>query len=232
VLANLVQDYSDLIKNIHEDGHEIASHGYSHANLSKLNDDQVLYELQESKIILENTIHDKVHGFRAPCMRFPPLYYPLLSKLGYDYDSSVVPSLKIPGWYGNPHVPWIPYVLDTNGTKSLMEFPISVFPILRLPSNGGWYLRNVGKWWINLITTANSRFYNYAMLYIHPWEFSTGNPPYPEIPFHVFRKTGIFVRRFFQEFIQRYKLQHEDLTINSLYEKQNNSCNLIFSKRS
>ena len=48
------------------DGHEIASHSYSHPYLSELSHEQIIYEMLRDKVILEKEFNRKVYGFALP----------------------------------------------------------------------------------------------------------------------------------------------------------------------
>ena len=48
------------------DGHEIASHSYSHPYLSELNHEQIIYEMLRDKVILEREFKTKIYGFALP----------------------------------------------------------------------------------------------------------------------------------------------------------------------
>jgi hypothetical protein len=61
----------DLIRNIHLDGHEIASHSWKHEWFPFLEIDQIIRTLEKSKMILEQCIgvKDEVKGFVPPFSR-------------------------------------------------------------------------------------------------------------------------------------------------------------------
>jgi polysaccharide deacetylase family protein (PEP-CTERM system associated) len=217
VLASIANKYPDIVQKIHDDGHEVASHGLSHRNLQSITRTQVREEIIRSKHILEQLTGDPILGFRAPSAKIPSIYFGYLLDSGYSYDASMVPSIPIPGWYGNPRVPQKPFTIYSKGTRSILEFPFTVLPILRLPSNGGWFLRNVGGWWVNLITSLSMAIKGYSVLYLHPWELSDHNPSFPEIPSHVFNRTGAYTRRFLEQYLHKYKLHDMDLTLSGMY---------------
>jgi hypothetical protein len=67
---------------------------------------------------------------------------------------------------------------------------LSVFPYVRLPGAGGWYMRNFGYYWTKYLIKAVLSRTGVAILYFHPWEVSNTNPDIEEIGNHVFKNTG------------------------------------------
>jgi hypothetical protein len=144
-------------------------------------------------------------GFRFPNYFFSQDILSVLSEEGFIYDSSMVPSHNIPGWYGDPHAPVRPHVHAISNGNSIMEFPISVSPNLRLPGAGGWFLRNASFLWTYYLVTSQLFQIGYANIYFHNWEISPNNPRHPGIPFHVFRNTGKTMMKRVSRLIQLWK---------------------------
>lgn len=57
---------NDLVKEIYLRGHTIGSHTYDHKQLTKLDDEQLTYEINYTNEILENIIGEKVKYLRPP----------------------------------------------------------------------------------------------------------------------------------------------------------------------
>jgi len=145
----------ELIKDLVERGHELASHNYYHAKHSAK-------DFLDSRKKLEAISGQKVIGFRMP--RMQPVDYQLLYDAGYIYDSSLHPTF-IPGRYNN---------LNSSRTihkrGNLWELPASVTPNFRIP-----------LFWLSFhhfpthvyhhLLKQTIRENNYAILYFHPWEF-------------------------------------------------------------
>lgn len=97
VVADLLESCGDLFREAFA-GHEIASHGVTHRILAGLPEEEVAFELTESRRRLEAAFGRPVAGFRAPFLRTPPGWFRLLKAAGYKYDSSrgaVAPSPRI-----------------------------------------------------------------------------------------------------------------------------------------
>ena len=145
ILGETAEKYPDLIKNIRKYHHEIGCHSYYH-NI-KYND---LKNFKTDIISFRNNIYENSIGFRFPNFKISNKFLGIIKEEGYSYDSSIVPSLNIPGWYGNPKIQIKPHIYKFNGFD-IAEFPIAVSPIFRFPGGGGWYLRNLGYFWSKII---------------------------------------------------------------------------------
>jgi peptidoglycan/xylan/chitin deacetylase (PgdA/CDA1 family) len=87
VVADLLERCADLFRESFA-GHEVASHGLTHRILTGLGENEVAFELAESRRRLEAALGGRVAGFRAPFLRTPPGWFRLLKAAGYVYDSS------------------------------------------------------------------------------------------------------------------------------------------------
>jgi len=186
VLVSVVKRNPSLLEEITSRGHEVAIHGLEHQSILDLGPEEFKHQIHEAKNYIEGEIGERVYGYRAPNFQINSEGIEIIESCGYEYDSSINPCLKIPGWYGDPKAPIHPYKIG----QSIIEFPASVYPIIRLPGAGGWYLRNLGTSWVKLLLSSLLARQDTAVFYIHPWELSDFNPEIREIPFHVFRRTG------------------------------------------
>jgi len=66
ILGKLAEKYSGLIKKISDDGHEIASHGYSHKSLQDLKKEEFEKEIALTSEILKKITGEYPSLFRAP----------------------------------------------------------------------------------------------------------------------------------------------------------------------
>jgi peptidoglycan/xylan/chitin deacetylase (PgdA/CDA1 family) len=157
--TSFAQKYPKLIRDLNNDGHEIASHGYIHSD-SYFSD---LSNIPLAKKEIEKIIKKQVNGFRAP--RFEIKRISELSNFGFKYDSSLHPTL-MPGKYMG-----IFKKRKIHDIGSLIEIPPSVLPLIRLPI--AWvFFKNFGKTYPKIFTKINNLFSDYTMLIFHPWEFS------------------------------------------------------------
>jgi len=203
-LLNTSQRYPEAFREIVASGHEIALHGIDHQNGES--QQQFGKSLCFGKDALEELSGSKVLGYRAPNFKMPLWGFKELSDSGFLYDSSLIPCLSIPGWYGSAKTPTHPYKVFTERSY-LFEFPLTVFPVLRLPGSGGWFLRNFGLNWVKTLFKLHLKRNDLAVLYLHPWEVSYENPLLPEIPFHVFRRTGRWTLESLKRLIETFRDQ-------------------------
>jgi len=149
-----------VIKEIANNGHEIANHSMTHPQGFRwLLEKEKEMELNSMSDICWEVTGKRPVGFRSPGWNIDDATLPVLNKLKYVYDSSVFPTslmplMKFAHWSSmskqkkqdrttmgqtsymfsslSPyHVS--DYSLGKRGDNSLIEFPISVSPYLRVP---------------------------------------------------------------------------------------------------
>ncbi len=213
LLGETAIKYPDIVDVLEESQHELACHGFYH-NKIYLDDIEFLLDVRKFK----KEVKSDVNGFRFSNFSYSDKKFQMLVKEGFLYDSSVVPCLKIPGWYGESNAPLEPYKIKPSNTMEIMEFPLSVLPYLRLPGSGGWFLRNISYLWTKFILKSAVRHSGYGMLYIHPWEISNNNPKFQEVPFHVFRNAGDYTLKGLDNIIKSLS-KYNFLTVSEYLKK-------------
>ena len=89
--GKVMEKYPELVKKIHSQGHEIASHGYSHQVLEKLGKEKFSQDMEKCVELTEKTIGQRPKGFRAPCFSLTEKNswaLNVLAELGFKYHSS------------------------------------------------------------------------------------------------------------------------------------------------
>ncbi|MDH5759622.1 MAG: polysaccharide deacetylase family protein [Gemmatimonadota bacterium] len=134
--------YPAVVRRIVEGGHELACHGMTHRAFTDLSLQEAREEVALSSEILRD--HAPVDSFRAPYLRFPDRYLPLLEEYGFRVDSSR-------GLYKPAH--WRP-----SAPTALTRIPASMTSsVLRLsPALRDPVLRAL---------------HSPVVLFVHPWEF-------------------------------------------------------------
>jgi peptidoglycan/xylan/chitin deacetylase (PgdA/CDA1 family) len=185
--ANYALNQPEIIAEIVEDGHEIASHGYYHSDFK-------VEHLRQSKEVLEQLTGKQVLGYRMA--RMMPVDEKEIFKAGYVYNSSINPTF-IPGRYNNFRKPRTWFYQD-----KVLQLPSSVTPIIRFPLF--WLtFHNLPmvliKWFCNRTYQKDG----YLNLYFHPWEFTDLDQPARfNFPGYVVKNSGdSFVNRI-SEFIK------------------------------
>jgi polysaccharide deacetylase family protein (PEP-CTERM system associated) len=180
VLGWVAERNSDLIRKIHDAGHEIASHGFAHKMISGMSPREFQLDIRRSKDILEGITKNEIHGYRAPTFSIvekTAWAYEILLEEGYRYSSSVFPIWHDRyGWPGFGHVP---RRMAANGKGEIWEIPMAVGTIgpFRIPFGGGGYLRLYPLFLTKALFRSLEKKGKGAMMYIHPWELDTAHPP-------------------------------------------------------
>lgn len=66
VVGKMAEKYPDLVRRIHQDGHEISNHTYNHADLTRLTDSELVFELENTRRVVSEIIGQDPHFFRPP----------------------------------------------------------------------------------------------------------------------------------------------------------------------
>lgn len=175
VLGYYVKKKISLIKEIHQQGHEIASHGYSHKLIYNQSKKEFASELVYAKSICEDIIGQPVLGYRAACWSITKetlWALDVIKECGFIYDSSIFPTTNY--LFGIPGSPRFAYKLK-NG---LLEIPPSTlsFGKRTLPFSGGFFLRLLPFKIIQMGMHSIHKEGHPAMLYFHPWELDQKQP--------------------------------------------------------
>jgi len=174
ILGEVAGYYPHLVKEIAKNGHEISCHGKIHVDLWNYSSESFKDDLKEAKNLLEDLSGQKVIGYRAPNLVIEDWIVPILTELGFEYDSSVCPSRKLMGKFGRSKLlPAYPYFLSKDsfepGNGPLFEIPIPVFPYIKLPAATGIMTRVIGVWWSSFALKYNLKSHD-ALYYFHPYE--------------------------------------------------------------
>jgi polysaccharide deacetylase family protein (PEP-CTERM system associated) len=180
VLGWVARRSPQLVREIHDRGHEVASHGMSHKLVYNQTPEEFAAETFESKALLEDIIGAPVLGYRASTYsitRRSLWALDILNEAGFVYDSSIFPISH--DMYGIPDAAQVPSLIDTPKGARLVEFPMSTAPLFgtRLPVSGGGYFRLLPYW----LTRAGLRKLNHDLrrpfiFYLHPWEIDPDQP--------------------------------------------------------
>jgi peptidoglycan-N-acetylglucosamine deacetylase len=85
--GEMARRFPAIIRRVVDEGHELACHGDLHRDFTTLTREEAAGELRESTRTLRT--FGPVVSFRAPYLRFPSTYLPLLVEHGLTIDSSV-----------------------------------------------------------------------------------------------------------------------------------------------
>jgi polysaccharide deacetylase family protein (PEP-CTERM system associated) len=178
VLGFVAEKHPRLIKEIENAGHEIGTHGFSHAFIYRQTREVFQQEMRRAIRFLEDLTGKKVLGHRAPFFSITKdslWALDILGELGIRYDSSIFPVLNYR--YGITDAPRFPYEIK-RATCTLKEFPLSTLqlPKITLPISGGAYFRIYPYQLTKQAIRAVNRSSNPVTFYLHPWELDADHP--------------------------------------------------------
>lgn len=183
ILGWVAEKYPQLVKEIRQQGHEIASHGFSHQLIYTQTPDIFREETAKSKRILEDLAQTPITGYRAASYsitRKSLWALDILAELGFTWDSSIFPTRH--DNYGIPGSPEEPYRIITSQGAALTEFPLTTAKVMgqAIPAAGGGYFRQypyaLSRW---LFERASENQTKPQIFYLHPWEI---DPDQPRVP--------------------------------------------------
>ncbi|MCB1940374.1 MAG: polysaccharide deacetylase family protein, partial [Rhodocyclaceae bacterium] len=93
-LGWIAERHGPLIRQIAEQGHEIASHGYDHRRIGTFSPQSLRADLERTRALLEDCSGQPVIGYRAPSFsvtRDTLWIYDVLAETGHRYSSSIFP---------------------------------------------------------------------------------------------------------------------------------------------
>jgi polysaccharide deacetylase family protein (PEP-CTERM system associated) len=179
VLGWVAERFPELIAEIRERGHDIASHGYLHELVHSIGRERFAEDVRRSVEVIEKACGVRPRGYRAPSFSIDhrSLWaFDVLAEQGFDYDSSVYP-VHHPR-YGIPAFSRTPCRVRTRAGAELREFPLTTLRALgrNLGASGGAYLRILPPAVMRRAFATMNRAGQPAVLYIHPWELDPDQP--------------------------------------------------------
>ncbi len=175
-LGWIAERYPQMVRQIVDQGHELASHGYGHERASDLSREAFRSDVDRAKKILEDLAGKPVQGYRAPSFSIGTgnlWAFDSLAQAGYRYSSSIYPIAH--DHYGMPDSPRFAYRVGTG----LLEIPVTTLRLMNrnMPSSGGGYFRllpySVTRW---MLRRVNQQDREAAIFYFHPWEIDADQP--------------------------------------------------------
>jgi polysaccharide deacetylase family protein (PEP-CTERM system associated) len=168
ILGKVAERRPELVEAVYSEGHEIASHGYSHRPVDELGRIGFEEDLLKSKTVLENIVPTRVLGHRARSFSIGTLDHwalEIMARNGFLYDSSILSS-KLKN-----HI-------TASGILKLHDNFYEVSPSSRrfmgwhMTIGGGTFFRFIPLSAIRLVAGADTNLVTYA----HAWEFNRNQP--------------------------------------------------------
>jgi polysaccharide deacetylase family protein (PEP-CTERM system associated) len=177
-LGWVARRHGGLMREIVARGHELASHGWDHGRVFRMERKAFAEDISRARKVLEDAAGTAILGYRAPSFsidRRTPWAFLELAEQGYMYSSSVAPvSHDHYGWAEAPRFAFRPLP-----GSPLVELPVTtaMFAGKRLAAGGGGFFRVIPygftRW---AIRQVNAREGRPAIFYFHPWEIDPGQP--------------------------------------------------------
>jgi polysaccharide deacetylase family protein (PEP-CTERM system associated) len=177
-LGWIAKRYPQIVRDIINNGHELASHGYHHLRASDQRPVEFREDVTRSKMLLEDLGGRPVIGYRAPSFsigRSNLWALDTLQEAGYLYSSSIYPIRH--DHYGMPEAPRFKFRHRDQG--GLVELPATTVKLFwrNFPAGGGGYFRlfpyHVSRW---LLRRVNQLDRQPCIFYFHPWEIDHEQP--------------------------------------------------------
>ena len=142
--GDVAERYPAAVQAVVDAGHELACHGVTHTPFDTLDERTARWEIERSAEVLRSVA--PVTAFRAPNLRFPDRFLPLLEDNGFEIDSS---QAKYKRAY---------YAAAGSRPTTLTRIPASMTSsVIRLP-------RAIRDPWLLSLSDP-------VVLFVHPWEF-------------------------------------------------------------
>ncbi len=179
VLGYIAEHNKSLIEEIHNQGHQIASHGYSHKVLMQMSPAEFRDDLLRSREVIKLVTGVYPRGFRAPSFSITPQTkwaLEILSEAGFEYDSSIFPAKRGEGGF-TAMLSW-PCTIAAGDKGKIKEFPITIanFMGIKIPFSGGGYLRFLPFKAVRYLFNSVNRKNQPVVAYIHPRDIDPHQP--------------------------------------------------------
>ena len=184
-LGWVAKRYPTLIQRMVDEGHELASHGYSHVRATQQTPEAFREDVLKTKSLLEDTGGVEVKGYRAASYSINKSNMwalDVLAETGHKYSSSIYPIKH--DLYGVPDAPR--FAFHPLGEQSILEIPVTTLQLLgkKLPCGGGGFFRlypyGFSRWALQRVNQKDGQS---GMFYFHPWEIDTDQPRQQDINF-------------------------------------------------
>ncbi len=178
VLGWVADQFPELVREVVERGHEVASKGYYHRGIGQMTPEEFREDLARAREALELATRTRVLGYRVAHEWFTPgdlWALEVLAREGYAYDSSIAPMLR-----QFARQPWRRELhRNTFDDKQLWEVPLSACNLfgLDVPIAGGNYFRQFPQRLVKRAIAAWDRRREVPfVLYFHVWELDPEQP--------------------------------------------------------
>ena len=181
-LGWVAERYPHIIRQIVDQGHELASHGWDHDRVFTMDAAAFRADIARARKALEDAGGIAITGYRAPSFSIDartPWAHSVLAEEGYTYSSSVAPLRH--DHYGWPEAPR--FAFRPLADAELIEVPVTVAEIGgRRMATGGGFFRLFPAALTDYAVRQVAGQRQPAVFYFHPWEIDPGQPRVANAP--------------------------------------------------
>ncbi|MFC7071580.1 XrtA system polysaccharide deacetylase [Halovenus rubra] len=174
VLGYVAERTPELVAEIENRGHELASHGYNHELLYEQEPDAVHSDISRSLELLESIVDCPIRGYRAPSFTITDWAIEILDDLGLEYDSSHFPA-PVHDRYGDIAIDTSETIVPINQNLTEVQLPLLDMKVTQIPWAGGGYFRFL-PYYIYRRGIQRIRQHRDIVFYLHPWELDPDQP--------------------------------------------------------
>ncbi|HEX6408445.1 MAG TPA: DUF3473 domain-containing protein, partial [Gemmatimonadales bacterium] len=178
VLGWVAEMVPELVRDITDRGHEVASKGYDHRGIREMSPALFWEDIHRSREALEHATGRQVLGYRIADRWFSPgdlWALDMLRQAGYRYDSSIKPIFR-----SFRREPWRRFIHQHNGPAgSIWEVPVSSAEFFGyyIPVAGGNYFRQFPRKFVRrAIADWDRHVAAPFVMYFHTWELDPEQP--------------------------------------------------------
>lgn len=197
-LGWIAERYPAMVRRMVEQGHELASHGWSHVRVTQQNPDEFRQDVVRTKAFLEDLSGQEIIGYRAASYSIGAdnlWALDVLGETGHRYSSSIYPIKH--DLYGMPDAPRFAF-RPTDG--DLVEFPVTTVRLggRNLPCGGGGWFRLVPYAAMRMaLQRVNAVDRESVIFYFHPWEIDPDQP----------RQSGLDAKTRFRHYLNLRRME-------------------------
>nr|WP_267164170.1 XrtA system polysaccharide deacetylase [Halovenus salina] len=181
VLGHIADRAPELVAEIDDRGHELASHGYNHELLYEQEQSTVRSDISRSLELLEPIAGQKIRGYRAPSFTITNWAIDILDDLGFEYDSSYFPAATHDR-YGDLNLESSETIAPVYDRFTEVQLPLLDAKLTQIPWAGGGYFRFLPyeAYRRGLKRIRRSRD---CVFYLHPWEIDPDQPRVSDVKY-------------------------------------------------
>ena len=85
-----IDEYPEMVRQVHEEGHEIGFHSYGHINPADLTYEQEKEDFEKGLELFQKVFKTRPYGYRSPAADMGDKTWQLLDEFDFVYDSTMM----------------------------------------------------------------------------------------------------------------------------------------------